>query len=123
MFQQKHLAEFKKLSKQKSEQWLGTAPASWYRYLMKNAGFPPSNSLSQAKLSRSELFALAQTLTMQPLEYAISVLAWGGMNRKHGAKALSIFHLWRDVVDYLRDGAPGHRDAFERFQKLRAQRD
>lgn len=119
MFVAEHLEKFQEFSEQNDLEWLGTEPASWYSYLVSNACFRPSNTLSQKKLSRNDLFALTKSSTVSPFDCVVSILAWGGMNRKHGTKVLSTFNKWSDVVDEMRSGRICRYDAFDRFQKLR----
>lgn len=119
MFIERHLDSFRALSRPWGNQPLGVSPASWYAYIVSNADFNSSDSLSKMPLSRLELLTLSKSSAVSSFDCCVSIMAWGGMNRKHGTKALATFHIWESVIDQLRGGVICHLEAFEKFQAIR----
>jgi len=119
MYQSAHLNAFQDLSIQTLEQWMGVAPSRWFSYLERK-GVSSRPLLASTRLSRNDLLAMASDPKISNLDCCISILAWGGMNRKHGLTALSSFDRWNEIVEDMRNSKTSPFEAYERFQKVRA---
>ena len=119
MYQSTHLKAFCDLSTQTIDPWAGVAPRRWFSYL-EGKEFSPRPMLADGKLCRNDLLAMATDPKVSNLDCCISILAWGGMNRKYALSALSCFNRWEAIVEDMRHCKTSPFEAFERFQSVRA---
>ena len=103
---------------------LGASPASWFAWVKdhNNVDYTPylqSRNLSSKQLSRADLFAMVRDSNVDTLACCISILAWGGRDRKNGVVALSMFANWIQVAEKIRRGEFGRGQAYEEFAALR----
>ena len=104
--------------------WHGTSPASWFSWIQRQkdvnySSYSASGALPGQQLSRADLFAIVEDSNFDTLSCCISILAWGGMNRKYGADALSMYSNWIHVAEDIRKGLLDRGQAYEKFATLR----
>jgi hypothetical protein len=120
---ERHYAHFKAASLNPNI-WHGNSPASWFSWIQhhKDVNYSPylaSRALPDQKVSRADLFAIVEDSNVDTLSCCISILAWGGMNRKYGAEALSMYYNWIHVAEDIRKGLLDRGQAYEKFASLR----
>jgi len=118
-----HFEYFKKTVPQVGS-WLGSSPESWFSWIENNQEFAAhipkiSHSFSKNKIRRTDLFEMIKNKKIDTLPCCISVLAWGGMNRKHGAQLLSKSKNWVGIAENIREGHFDRHEAYEKFSNLR----
>lgn len=93
----------------------GGAPQAWIRYVL-----PAAETLGapEIRCRRSDLFDLIAE--GPPIELACAaILAWGGMNRRHGQK-LFADRAWLGTAEGVRRGEFTRAEAYEAFRVLRS---
>ena len=120
-----HYENFK-ASNLNSTSELGISPASWFSWIRRqnSIDYSPylvSGNLSVNKVSRAELFAMVKDPNVDTLSCCVSILAWGGMNRKYGSNTLSMYASWIQVAEDVRNGLLDRGQAYEKFATLREQ--
>lgn len=123
-FSEKHFSEFKKTIEQEFPAWAGEPPRAWASWIAnEHPNILEKNILEKLPLclkTRNCLYADSTNKSISDIELAISVLAWGGMNRKYGAKALEKRDIgWLKIVQKIRKGELDRMAAYEEFLKLR----
>lgn len=117
-----HYSKFK-TTKANNSAWLGFSPLSWFNWIKSNAGLKFENinisDLPSSKVSRKELFDMAKNPDIDTLICCISILAWGGMNRKHGLSLIENYAEWIHVAENIRQGTLSREDAYDAFSALR----
>lgn len=101
-----------------------SSPLHWFRWVHDAVNSKYSvdlkpNYLNENKLTRIELFEIIKNPKVDTLSCCISILAWGGMNRKHGAEALAKYANWNQIADAIRNGSLDRVEAYEKFANLR----
>ncbi|TXI37712.1 MAG: hypothetical protein E6Q51_02655, partial [Methylophilus methylotrophus] len=86
-----HLNFFNEKSNHIQQGKIGSPPANWFGYIASQFDKPvslyDSNNLPKDKVSRQELKQWSKVDSgVDTLTCCISILAWGGMNRKYGLK-------------------------------------
>lgn len=106
------------------DETFGVDPLSWYTWIRNriSSEFPPpeTGELLSTKLNRSHLFSLVADERVNTLSCVISILAWGGMNRKHGEKLFSTDFLWLETAEKIRKGELDRKDAYREFELLKS---
>lgn len=118
-------AEFEKfkgcLPKSKpEEQWLGHDVKKWWEYISAKLDQDFSEIvLPEKKVTREELKQLChKNSKASDIECAISIMAWGGQNRKHGITLFKRFDEIQPIVQDMRGGRISPCEAYERFNTL-----
>lgn len=119
-FNEKHLKKFTNTVEERLTEFPGFVPSKWWRYVSKFLTIQYNLDLPNTRVSRQNLMQFSQKMEFNDLHFSVCVLAWGGMNRKHGAMTLNHFEHWRPIVASLRDGRINWRDAYRRFSELRS---
>jgi hypothetical protein len=103
---------------------VGYAPKTWAAWIATQAQTIDANTLvalPDTRVDRALLKAYAADAS-KPVEVAVlSILAWGGMNRRHGAQLLQTKSKWNRICSDLREGKLDRRSAYESFATLRSQ--
>jgi len=119
-----HYAKFK-TTKANNSAWLGFSPFDWFSWIKVNATFQTNNlkisDLPKSKVSRKDLFDMIKNPSIDTLACCISVLAWGGMNRKHGLSLLANSANWVPIAENIRQGKLDREEAYDEFAQLRAE--
>lgn len=116
-FEAKHLAAFTASLSQRLPVWVGQSPRAWGQHVLQQEH--AALNLPAVRLSREDLFRMAQSGEYDSLSFAVSVLAWGGMNRQHGRFLFANTTNWLPIVDQLRSGRIESSAAYEAFYNLR----
>lgn len=123
MFAEQHLKEFRKRYALQGSSWLGHHVSDWATFVAQNCDLISSATLSalpQTRVSRTDLFSLAGDPKVSDLELTLCVLAWGGMNRSHGSKALTSWTKWGHIISKLRSANLTRSEAYELFAAERS---
>lgn len=102
-----------------SETWSGGNVLAFAKYLSKNGFALNLSDYPDKKLYRKDLFELAHDNKKNTLNCCISILAWGGMNRKHASQAFSSWSEWEPIASKIRNGELNRREAYNSFIELR----
>ena len=103
---------------------IGSSPANWFSFISSRLDKPinlyDTNNLSEEKVSRQQLKQWSKEGSgVDILTCCISILAWGGMNRKHGVKLFKHIENWLPVAERLRKSELSAYEAYESFAGLR----
>lgn len=96
-----------------SKPWRGQNARNWYGYIDTDA-----SELLNHSFVRRDFLDHERIDKLSDKELSISILSWGGMNRRHGL-ALFKNQEWLEIVDLIRTGKLNRRDAFSAFSNLR----
>jgi hypothetical protein len=105
--------------------WLGVSPKLWFSYIAKRSNIKNSvknfvgSNLQLDKVNRDQLKSIVANAHIDTFTCCISILAWGGMNRRHGALLFSRFSDWEYVAEDIRKGRLTRSQAYQEFSKLR----
>lgn len=75
--------------------------------------------LSTGCIARSELQRACGDPRLTTIDNCIAIFAWGGMRTHHAKMALKTQSLWLPIVDQIRSGALGRREAYFALKKIR----
>lgn len=118
-FNRKHLEKFTSTVEEELTEFPGFVPSKWWQHVSKSLKIQPNLDLPDVRVSRQNLIDFSQKREFDDLHFSVCILAWGGMNRKHGAMALNHFEHWHPILSSLREGRISWRDAYSYFSKLR----
>ncbi|MDB2529574.1 hypothetical protein N9X46_02400 [Paracoccaceae bacterium] len=129
MFVETHFQAFKSSIDEfstKRGNWAGFSAHSLVSYIAKldkTLDIDPLLKSNQI-LSREDIYSKTLDKTQSNLDFIIDVLSWGGVNRRHAAKALSPEYREAivDIVGSLRAGDINSQLAYNRFYHLREQK-
>lgn len=114
----KHYNELKECIGQPSG-WPPGTPRAWYQWVVdhsdRNLG---PNSLPYTA-DRAVLREMVTSSDFDTLSCCMSILAWGGMNRKHGVLLCSCGNDWLKLADEIRGGKYSRQEAYHSFAMLR----
>ncbi len=117
---------FNFFSSTKPGDWHGSSPRKWATWVSNRLDVVEDrpcincSSLPTSSISRTELFAIIQNNEVDTLTCCAAILAWGGMNRKHGVMLFSKSRRWIEISETIRRGELSRMDAYKRFAELRA---
>lgn len=116
-FNGRHLEAFKQSLNQEFAPWVGLSPMQWAR----DVGVAPDQpeTLPDRPVSRQALFEMSSNNEISDLDLAISVLAWGGMNRNHGRSLFKDCRKWLPTLTRLRNKDINSLKAYAEFRQLR----
>jgi hypothetical protein len=110
MIHEGHYLEFTRLAQAESG-WKGSIPSAWVRSLPSYAG----GDVPERHLKRGELRAFCQSVSNSSEACFVACMAWGGMDRRNGAKALGVRSALLAMIDGIRRGGISRTEAYERF--------
>lgn len=102
--------------------WPEGSPFAWFKWVKDSSGIalPMADDLPE-RANRHSLKEMTLNEKIQTDACCISILAWGGMNRKHGAMLFSSGRQWLLLSDEIRNGKYDRSEAYDRFSRLRDQ--
>ena len=118
----KHLDVFIGIGPTMISSWAGYSPHSLYTYLEKCSRiseFTSGNNLPKHSITRNYLYSQSQNQSCTDFDFALSILAWGGIRRNH---AVSLADQWDDcewIINKLRSNSLTRFDAYQAFFNLR----
>ncbi len=118
-FNGNHFLEFSK-SLHEKHQWNGYKIEGWYNYVSnKLKDLPVIDFKYKNNIARNELKELCKKDSgINDLECLISVMAWGGQNRKHGINLLKHRCKIEPIIREMRKGNLSHIDAYQEFYDI-----
>jgi hypothetical protein len=124
MFNQEHLTFFINAYTQDhaDQQWVGHNPMTWASWIRDNGGDVDKiilESLPDRRINRQELLDLINDQKRSIELLALSILAWGGMNRNHGLALLASKAHWLQICNSIATGNICRDEAYRLFQSLR----
>lgn len=133
-FNSPHFQKFQGIDLPVQSSWLGHSPSKWYRWIWNHLIKENSEAIEESavhfneqlpteKLNRTELSVLISEKTTTIETCVISILAWGGMKRTHGASLFKRSKAWLPIATDLRNGNLNRLEAYQRFSSLRANGD
>lgn len=123
MFESAHLSYLLSCTDLKEPAWQGGHIRKWADYLFEKAEAMPSGTstgkLKEGKISRSEVYAYVADSNNSLANCVITILAWGGMNRKHGVSAMDSWQGWCHIAEAVRAGKLSRKEAYKQFMAAR----
>lgn len=110
MIHEGHYLEFARLAQAQSG-WKGSIPSAWVRSLPNYTG----GDVPERHLKRAELRAFCQSASNSSEACFVACMAWGGMDRRNGAKALGVRSALLAMIDGIRRGGISRTEAYDRF--------
>lgn len=117
-----HLNAFWNRFELKGDNWLGHNVKDWAYFVSNFSAVINSDvmaGLPNKRLNRADLFEFQADEGLSDLQLTICILAWGGMNRKHGVSALSSWHDWNMIIRDLRSACVSRSEAYAFFKEKR----
>lgn len=114
-------AHYKKLKESASEQigWVGVSPSSWYAWVAKRSGYDLSPNTLPKTVDRLTIKSMVKDPMVDIQSCCVATLAWGGMNRLHGASLMATAQAWLGLAEEIRNGDHSRREAYDLFRELR----
>jgi hypothetical protein len=122
MLIKEHLDVFISIGPTMNSSWAGYSPHSLYTYLEKYSNISKltsGNNLSKHSITRDDLFSQSKNQNYKGIDFALNVLAWGGIRRNH---AITLANQWANcewIINKLRSNTISRFDAYEAFFNLR----
>lgn len=121
-FEKNHLNKFKECFSEPGveEPELGFNISEWWQYVSPKLETKHTLSdLPHKKLTRTELKEICcKNSGASDLKCAISIMAWGGKNRKHGVTLFNHFNKIEPIISDMRNGKISHYDAYKDFDRI-----
>lgn len=101
---------------------LGVDPKSWFDWIHKKIKVNfDVNILSNEKVSRESIFSMVLNKSISTEICIITILAWGGMNRKNGFHLFSGSLEFINICERIRQGMIDRKQSYAEFLNLRKQ--
>ena len=120
-FNRQHLNKFISTIDEGLNDFPGFVPSKWWSHVSQTVKINHKLDLPETRVSRQQLMELSRNNNVDDLHFSVCVLAWGGMNRKHGALAFRNFRYWQPIVASLRHDQMSWDEAYSEFSELRSQ--
>lgn len=94
----------------------------WAQWILANHGNIENNTVNGAPneiLNRNSLLEFITNNDNQTIACVISILAWGGMHRRHGLLLLNQREHWLPLCNEIRQGNHTRTAAYDGFMQLR----
>ena len=103
----------------KSESWAGGNILEFASYISGKGITINLSDYLNIKLDRKSLFEFVSDSKNNTFKCCIAILAWGGMNREHAARAFSSWSDWEPIAIKIRNGELTRSEAYKAFYQLR----